>query len=430
MTDLSHIASRLFGTPLLLARSKLDVILGVLGPRLAGGALDPLDLGASPARDLEITADGIAIVPVTGTLVSRSGYLAAASGLMSYGDIGDAIEAAAEDPRVRGIVLDIDSPGGEVGGLFDLADRIGTIRRESGKPIRAVANETALSAAYAIACAADDLTITQTGEVGSVGVVAVHVDESAADRQTGLAWTFVHAGERKVDGNPHEPLSSRARADIQADVDALYDRFVALVANRRNVSPDAVRATEAAVYRGDHAVRAGLADRIGTLRQVVGGFADDLANKPISRPRGAHRSPIRKEAAMQTESPSETIVEDEGATPEPEQGDDEPVTAIPPKPVIPASVAADPVAEAAQRLRTEYAELAAVAAQAARLGVRIDAAEAMAKGVRPDALRRSVLDELAARSDAVDLVAAAPAGPRPAAESPIVKRARLAASRS
>ncbi|MDX9862020.1 MAG: S49 family peptidase [Rhodospirillales bacterium] len=426
MTDLPHLASRLFGTPLLVARPKFDVILGVLGPRLAGSALEPIDIGSLPARDPEITAEGIAIVPVTGTLVSRSGYLAAASGLMSYGDIGDAIEAAANDPRVRGIVIDIDSPGGEVGGLFDLVDRIGAIRRNCGKPIHAVANEAALSAAYAIACAADSITITQTGEVGSVGVVAVHVDESAADAKAGLAWTFVHAGERKVDGNPHAPLSSRARADIQADVDRLYDRFVALVAAGRNVPPEAIRATEAGILRGEQAVRAGLADRVGTLRQAVTELAKDLTRKSIPRPRGAHRSPIRKEAAMQTEPMPEAIVEEEGAVPEPKQGEDAPVTTAPLEPVVP-----DPVAEVGQRLRAEYAELAAIAAQAARLGVRIDAADAMAKGVRPDALRRSVLDELAARSDAVDLIAAAaPAGSKPAAESPIVKRAREAASRT
>jgi len=427
MTDLPHIASRLFGTPLLVARAKLDVILGVLGPRLAGGTLEPLDIGSPPARGPEITPEGIAIIAVTGTLVTRSGYLAAASGLMSYGDVGDAIEAAAADPRVRGIVLDIDSPGGEVGGLFDLVDRMTELRRARGKPIRAVANEAALSAAYAIACAADDLTVTQTGEVGSVGVVAVHVDESAADRQAGLAWTFVHAGEKKVDGNPHEPLSGRARADIQADVDRLHDRLVALVAAGRNLAPETVRATEAAVYRGEQAVRTGLADRVGTLRQAVLELANDLARKSIPRTRGAHRSPIRKETAMQTDPQSEPIPEEDGTRPQPDEGGGAASpTATPAEPVIP-----DAVAEAGQRLRAEYAELAAVAAQAARLGIRVDIAEAMAKGVRPDALRRSVLEELAARSDAADLVAAsAPAGPKPGAESPIVKRAKEAASRS
>ncbi len=393
MTNLPHIASRLFGTPLLVARPKLDVILGVLGPRLAGHDLASKDIAMMPSRETIITPDGIAIVMVTGTLVSRSGYLAAASGMTSYGDIGDAIEAAALNPLVRGIVLDVDSPGGEVGGLFDLSDRIAVLRQEHGKPIQAVANETALSAAYAIACAADGITITQTGEVGSIGVVAVHVDESAADRQAGLAWTFVHAGERKVDGNPHEPLSPRARADIQVDVDALYERFVTLVARRRNLSPEAVRATEAGVFRGVQSVRAGLADRVGTLRHAVEEMAADLVRKSPSRGHvassnrhsgtadaesvgvAAHPTLAAKETFMQTDFEHLPIAED-GSTP-PDLGLNEDMPANPSsepdktEPDMP-----EPVAGVEQRLRTEYADLAGVAAQAQRLGVPIDVAGA------------------------------------------------------
>lgn len=417
MTDLPHVASRLFGTPLLIARPKLDIILGVLGPRLSGQALEPLDIGAAPSRETAITLDGIALVPVVGTLVSRSGYLAAASGLMSYGDLGDMIEAAAADPRVQGLMFDIDSPGGEVGGLFDLVERIQAIRQQYGKPIWAVANEAALSAAYAIASGADRIYVTQTGEAGSIGVVAVHVDESDADRMAGLSWTFVHAGERKIDGNPHEPLSARARADVQADVDRLYDRFVALVARNRNLPPEAVRATEAAVHRGDLAVKAGLADRVGTLRQALADLSVTLAPKPVPRGRTARPTASRKEASMQTADP--TI----------DPGAEGPVSPAPDAASVQEPTANVPdMTQVEQRLRGEYAELAAVAAQAVRLGVKVDAAEAMAKGVRADALRRSVLDELAARSDAADIVATAPAAAR-LAESPIVKRAKEAAGK-
>ena len=109
----------------------------------------------------------------------------------------------------------------------------------------------------------------RTGEVGSVGVVAVHIDESGADAMAGLNWTLIHAGARKTDGNPHEPLSPRARADMQADVDALYDELVAVVAANRGISTEAVRATEAAIYRGEKAVRAGLVDRVGTIAQAT-----------------------------------------------------------------------------------------------------------------------------------------------------------------
>ena len=143
------------------------------------------------------------MVSVIGTLVSRSGYLDATSGLLSYGDIGDAIATAMDDPSVRGVILDVDSPGGEVGGLFDLVDRIGAIKSASGKPLWAVANESALSAAYAIASAADRLYVTRTGEVGSIGVVAVHVDESGADAKAGLSWSF--RVRRRAEGRRQRP---------------------------------------------------------------------------------------------------------------------------------------------------------------------------------------------------------------------------------
>src|SRR4029078_7079287 len=140
-----------------------------------------------------------------------------------------------------GVILDVDSSGGEVGGLFDLVEQIGATKAASQKPLWAVANEGALSAAYAIASTADRLYVTRAGEVGSVGVVAVHVDESGADAKAGLAWTFVFGGERKIDGNAHEPLSARARATIQADVDSLYAQLCGLIAVNRGLTNEAVR---------------------------------------------------------------------------------------------------------------------------------------------------------------------------------------------
>ena len=409
MHDRPHLAARLYGTPLLVARAKLDVILGALGPRLAGQAIS-FNSDAAPSAEMAVTPDGIAIVPVIGTLVARSGYLGAASGLTAYSDIAESIDAAATDPGIRAILLDVDSSGGEVGGLFDLVDHIQAIRAQCGKPIWAVADEAALSAAYAIACTADRLYLTQTGEVGSVGVVAIHVDESAADAQAGRAWSFIHAGAAKVDGNPHQPLSDSARATLQADVDALYGKFTALVAERRRLSPDAVRATEAAVYRGDQAVVAGLADKVGTLRVALADLGATLACPSV-------RSPALSKSKETTMS---------------EQTGDIPVAdAARPAPEAATQLATTVTAEIEQRLRTEYAEISAIAAQAARLGITIDAADALAKGIRPEALRRTVLEQLAARSDATAVVAAAPpsAAAKAEAESPIVRRAREAAAR-
>jgi ClpP class serine protease len=245
---------------------------------------------------------------------------------------------------------------------------------------------------------------------GSIGVVAVHRDESGADAQAGLAWTFVHAGAAKVDGNPHQPLSDSARAGLQADVDALYGRFVALVARCRKQPPEAIRATEAAVYRGDQAVAAGLADKVGTLRVALADLGTTLARPSI-------RSPVLskpKETTMSEQTGDIPVIETERPTP----------GAIVP---VPGAV----TAQVEQRLRAEYSEISAIAAQAARLGVTIDPAEAMAKGIRPEALRRTVLEQLAERSEATDVVAVAPAGavPKTETESPIVRRAREAAAR-
>lgn len=160
--------------------------------------------------------EGIAVLPVLGTLVRRSSYIGTASGLTSYHDIEAMAEQAFADPAVRAVLLEIDSSGGEAGGVFDLAQRLRQLAQTSGKPLWAIADEAALSAAYAIACAADRIWLTRTAEVGSIGVVAVHVDESVADAKAGMTYTFLHAGAHKVDGHPHAPLPAPVAADAPA----------------------------------------------------------------------------------------------------------------------------------------------------------------------------------------------------------------------
>jgi signal peptide peptidase SppA len=443
MIDLPHVASRVFGTPLMIARGKLEVILGVMAPRFAGMPLQPADTGTDPVPQTSITGEGIAVVSVTGTLVSRSGYLDAASGLLSYGEIDDAIASAMADASVRGVILDIDSPGGEVGGLFDLVERVSAIKAVTNKPLWAVANEGALSAAYALASTADRLYVTRTGEVGSVGVVAVHVDESAADAKAGLAWTFVFAGESKVDGNGHEPLSARARATIQADVDHLYAQLCGIVAGNRGLTIEAVRGTNATVYRGELAVRAGLADRVGTLDLAIADMAAELdqaalpariiINTPIPKRRSSMATNKTERIEQDASEPQRSLALEAAPLAPPSEPGPPPIQAPVPIQTPESEPAAEPVNDpgTADKLRAEYADIAALAAQAARLGVTVDAADAMAKGISADELRRSVLDALAARAEATSVIAAAPSTPV-AGDSPIVRRAkeRAAAARA
>lgn len=277
--DLPHLAARVFNTPLLVHAQKLDTILSVVGPRITTGApvASLVDTDEEPASLVAYHGGlGVFVLPIVGTLVRRGSWLDAASGLKSYAQIGEAVERTLARPDCRGLMLELDSPGGEAGGCFDLVERILAASASTGKPVWSHANELAASAGYAIASAGEALWLARTAEVGSIGVVAAHVDTSGADAAEGVRWTYVYAGERKVDGNPHEPLSDRARAAIQEDVDSLYGLFVDLVAENRGLSAAKVRATQAGIYRGEMAVRAGLGDKVGTLEDAILAMAEHI----------------------------------------------------------------------------------------------------------------------------------------------------------
>jgi signal peptide peptidase SppA len=282
---LPHLASRLYGTPLLVARSKLDIILAVLGARIGWPEPKP-DFSALPSPRTQpqaapspsnLLGTGIAVIPVHGTLVRRSLGLDAASGLMSYGDIATMLDVALTDPGVTGILLDIDSPGGEAGGVFELGERIRAA--DAIKPVWAIASDSAFSAAYAIACAASRITVTRTGGVGSIGVIAMHVDQTVRDAQEGYRYTAITAGAQKNDFSPHEMLTSEAHARLQAEVDRLYGLFVDHVAQMRGINANAVRATEAGLYFGAQAIASGLADAQGSFDSVFAEFATFLATR-------------------------------------------------------------------------------------------------------------------------------------------------------
>ena len=184
--------ARLAGRSIALVPRALDGLL-VFDPQTRGPMLQ-LRGEDRDAAGYTLTEHGIAVVSFVGPLLTRGDWLTSLLGAMDYGALGSTMERAFADPSARAVLLELDSPGGEVGGLFDLVDRIGALRESSGKPLWAVAGEAALSAAYAIASAADRLYVTRTAEVGSIGIVAAHVDESGADAMAGRKWTLVHAG--------------------------------------------------------------------------------------------------------------------------------------------------------------------------------------------------------------------------------------------
>jgi len=429
----AQVAQRAFNTPLMVDPAKALAFLSGLGPRIAGQEItfqglevDALDQAAAaiPTRaslfgnDLAqrhqrngsqpyAVVDGIAVIEIAGTLVHRGAWIGQSSGLTSYEGIAAQLQAAVADPGVRGIALDIDSFGGEVAGAFDLADRIRAARAQ--KPVQAFVAEHALSAGYVLASQADRIILPRTGAVGSIGVVALHTDMSGALDQKGIAVTLIHAGTHKIDANPYKPLPEAVHNQMQRELEVVRFLFAETVAAGRGdrLSQAAALATEAAVFRGADAITDGLADDLADPVTAFHAFA--------AAPRGT-TSPSRKGPQMTTTPEISTDTTAPIATP--------PVEAVP---EAPAAANAAPSTMTADAIRAEAAEVAQVCAQAARLGVTIDAADAVTKGLKPDALRARILADLAARSDAAGIIATAPAAAA-AKDSPIIAAAKKAAT--
>ena len=297
---MKYLARRLTGRPLMVLPEKLTMILEGLGERIftvgsIPALLDMSRMPAAPEKGLTTrkeakgakalpvpTHEGkvstIAVIPVTGPLVHRHGEIGADSGYMrSYEKIRAELEEALTSKDVDGILLDIDSPGGEAAGNFELAEFIRQARRE--KPVFAVANTYAFSAAYNIGASAGRLYATPSGEVGSIGVIAVHVDQSEMDRKLGLKFTPVYAGARKNDFSPHAPLSDEARARLKESVDEYYDMFVESVSLGRGLSAEKIVSTEAGTFSARKAKALGLVDEIGTIENALMDLSMEITNQ-------------------------------------------------------------------------------------------------------------------------------------------------------
>ena len=238
--------------------------------RSAGGAIefDAAALEAAAPRPQPV-AGGIAQLPLHGPISHRSSFWSLLFGGTSTERFSAQLREALADPAVSRIVIDVDSPGGTVDGVPELAAEIRVAREK--KPITAVANAEAASAAYWLASQASEIVVTPSGEVGSIGVWVLHVDRSAALDAAGIKPTFIFAGKHKVEGNPLEPLAEEARAYFQGRVDDYYGMFVRDVAKGRKASVGDVREKfgQGRMVGADDAVKAGMADSVGTIEDAV-----------------------------------------------------------------------------------------------------------------------------------------------------------------
>ncbi|WP_026616392.1 S49 family peptidase [Ensifer aridi] len=289
MRNYPEIASRMFGTPLMLHPSKGDIIARAFGPRVLGlpdaeiaiAREEAMGLVGDPMADWLDDSErrqqnGIAFIDIEGSLVNKGKWIGKSCGMTSYEGVISQANALQDDPSVRGVIFEVDSFGGEVTGAFDCAERLYELSQ--AKPTLAILTDHACSAGYLLASAARQIVIPVTGICGSIGVISMHVDMSAWLAKEGLKVTILKAGEHKADFNPYEAIPEDVLKQELAELEELRVEFAATVARYRagRLTQQSALATEARVYRGQKAVDAGLADAVARPSQVLEAFEAEL----------------------------------------------------------------------------------------------------------------------------------------------------------
>ncbi len=292
MPTYAHLLNLAVETPWAIVPERLNLIAEILRTRREGAPLTAEEVQARveaakpPAPPVaRESPHGIGLISLVGTLIPRGSMLAQSSGAMGMDGFRRSIEALDRAPQVGAIVIEVDSPGGSVAGIEEAADAVYAARRS--KPVVAVADSLAASGAYWVASAATQLSVTPSGMVGSIGVLALHESLAGLLDQRGVEVSLISAGKYKGEASPYRPLSDDARAAIQHQVDTYYGAFTRAVARGRGVTVEVVRGGfgEGRVVTAHEAVEMGMADRIETLDQAIERVAGEMrARQRVASP--------------------------------------------------------------------------------------------------------------------------------------------------
>jgi signal peptide peptidase SppA len=353
---------------------------------------------AAPERKCFIYADGMAIIPIHGALINRFG--GSWGFVTGYQAIRRQMNAALEDEDVKLIVFDVDSPGGETAGCFELAEEIRASREI--KPSISVVDSLSASAGYALASAATRMVATPSSKIGSIGVYIMHVDFTGALDQAGIQISYIEApkGGMKTAGSAYRKMDKRTADYLQAFVDASYEEFVAMVAANRNLEDAVIRETEARVFRADEALALGLIDEVKTPSEAVSTFVAELADDEPSEEEDEEMTAPKTPAAPAAAAPA--------AGSEATSGAGAPAATMT-QADIDAAVTADRQRMSAIKALPEAAKLPKLADQLATSGYTVEQADAV--------LKAGVAD--------LPTAAPAPAGEGAAAPKPVDEKNHL-----
>lgn len=258
---------------------------------------------ASPSKAEPGRRNGVvAVISIHGMIEHRGSVLGDIFGGTSIESIRASFRAAMASSDVVAIVLDVDSPGGSVAGVTELAQEIRATRGQ--KPIVAVANTLAASAAYWIGAQADEFYASPSAQVGSIGVLAVHEDHSEELAAAGVKVSIISAGEMKGKGTSAAPLDDESRVAMQRRVDAHYEQFIADVAAGRGVKASDVRAGygRGDVLMASEALAEGMVDGVATLDTVIRHVA-----RSTRAVRAVHAADDSPEPRAEADDPDETV---------------------------------------------------------------------------------------------------------------------------
>lgn len=287
MHNYPRVLEQVYNTPWMITEPGLRTITEIVERKLTGESLTEQEMalvtgGKSNARaPLELpTEPSAAVLPIHGTLFPKANLMTQMSGATSVENMREDFKQLVESDMVTHIILDFDSPGGSVDGIAEFANDIFNAR--GIKPITSVANGLCCSAAYYLATQADSLYASDSAQVGNIGVIAVHREDSIKQEKEGVTTTVMTAGENKHLGNPHKPLTEQDKILIQEMLDENYEDFVGAVARGRGVETSEVLANygQGLWYKPKKALRKGMIDGVKTLDAVVSelGISEDKSD--------------------------------------------------------------------------------------------------------------------------------------------------------
>lgn len=240
----------------------------------------PVEARVAPQTQQAVArrAGTVAVIPFSGVVTSKATPWERYGITTSGASLVAATRAAVNDPEVKAIVWDINSPGGSTEGMPEAHAELLALRGR--KPITAQVNYLAASAAYWTASAADEIVIPPSGLAGSIGAYMMHTDVSKAMADAGIAVEFISAGRDKVLGNGYAPLDDAGRAYYQGLVDQAYAAFTSDVARGRGVALDVVQGESfgsGRILTADAAKRAGMVDAVRTMEQTLAAYGANAA---------------------------------------------------------------------------------------------------------------------------------------------------------